>query len=266
MFQTKKKNSLLWKFKSKESELEHFLFASIHLIDNQIENIIQQVLPFVQACDVFAGEINFSEEAIHDVKECLFLSDDFLYSESYQKFITDLQFELFRRYKIDIYSFSHLKPIVFSNFISLLLLHCSPDQNVDRKLFDFAQMHSKELIGLEDFHEHFSILNSISETEQFAMVSKSFSNLKQLRMSMNISLKKYKNQEINYLYKFGKKMLGKHKSIMLYQRNTRMVETLLNYCDTKSVFATCGAAHFDGKYGILAQLKRKGFECKPVHI
>ena len=165
MFQTKKKNSLLWKFKSKESELEHFLFASIHLIDNQIENIIQQVLPFVKACDVFAGEINFNEEAIHDVKECLFLSDDFLNSESYQKFITDLQFELFRRYKIDIHSFSHLKPIVFSNFISLLLLHCSPEQNVDRKLFDFAQMHSKELIGLEDFHEHFSILNSISETE-----------------------------------------------------------------------------------------------------
>lgn len=78
---------------------------------------------------------------------------------------------------------------MFSNFISLLLLHCSPEQNVDRKLFDFAQMHSKELIGLEDFHEHFSILNSISETEQFAMVSKSFSNLKQLRMSMKISLK-----------------------------------------------------------------------------
>ena len=106
MFQTKKKNSLLWKFKSKESELEHFLFASIHLIDNQIENIIQQVLPFVKACDVFAGEINFNEEAIHDVKECLFLSDDFLNSESYQKFITDLQFELFRRYKIDIYTYS----------------------------------------------------------------------------------------------------------------------------------------------------------------
>lgn len=260
----KKNKSLLWEFTKAQNEPSNFLFASIHLLDDELIEIKSKVLTYINQCDSFAAEINFDEEFNHELGKYLLISEEAKHNEEIIDFLKNLQERILKYYQIDITPFLEFKPFLLLNLIGLLVLNYSPDKSLDRDLFVHAKLNNKSIFGLEDFQEHFSLLQQISDFEQYKLLKASCSELKNLKRISSKSIQKYKDQDIHFLYKIGKKMMGKYRRIMLYERNLAMVNSLELNSEHTSVFATCGAAHLDGKYGILALLKKRGYRCRPV--
>jgi len=261
-----KNKSLLWEFAKAPNEPPNFLFASIHLLDDELIEIKSKVLDYINQCDSFAAEIDFDEEFNHELGKYLLLTEEAKRNEEIIEFLNILQEKILKYYQIDINPYLEFKPFLLLNIIGILVLNYSPDKSLDRDLFIYAKLNKKAIFGLEDFKEHFSLLQHISDLDQFKLLKASCFEIKNLKRISQKSIQKYKEQDIHYLYMIGKRMMGKYRRIMLYERNLAMVNSIEFYCKNSSVFATCGAAHLDGKYGVLALLKRRGYRCKPVQF
>ena len=169
----KKNKSLLWEFAKAPNEPPNFLFASIHLLDDELIEIKSKVLDYINQCDSFAAEIDFDEEFNHELGKY------------------NLQEKILKYYQIDINPYLEFKPFLLLNIIGILVLNYSPDKSLDRDLFIYAKLNKKAIFGLEDFKEHFSLLQHISDLDQFKLLKASCFEIKNLKRISQKSIQKY---------------------------------------------------------------------------
>ena len=215
----KKNKSLLWEFAKAPNEPPNFLFASIHLLDDELIEIKSKVLDYINQCDSFAAEIDFDEEFNHELGKYLLLTEEAKRNEEIIEFLNNLQEKILKYYQIDINPYLEFKPFLLLNIIGILVLN------------------KKAIFGLEDFKEHFSLLQHISDLDQFKLLKASCFEIKNLKRISQKSIQKYKEQDIHYLYMIGKRMMGKYRRIMLYERNLAMVNSLEFYCSLYNILA-----------------------------
>lgn len=261
------KTSILWQFNRPDSNVKNYLLASIHLMDADIELLFDKLKVYVDSCNSFATEIDFSYEMHYDAHQFIICSDPaYLESESHRISLMQLQQNLLRYHSIDISQLLMMKPIILMSMISLLILKLDPSLSLDRKLFDHASEHNKFIFGLEDFQQHFNLLNKISECDQFSLIKKSLTNLNKFKKDTKSALQKYKAQHLSALYQLSKKSLGSYKRVMLYDRNKIMMDSIIKNETHGSMMIACGAAHLMGKSGILALLKQNKYRLQAINL
>lgn len=76
----------------------------------------------------------------------------------------------------------------------------------------------------------------------------------------------YKNGQITKLYKASKKSMGELRGLMIYERNEKMTQVLIDLMNEGSTFCSVGAAHLGGGKGMLRLLKNNGYKVKPINF
>jgi uncharacterized protein YbaP (TraB family) len=257
-------SGLLWQLKFNESKTS-YLFGTIHLNSSLFLEHQQMFSSLLDQCSVFAAEVNLDQMGQHEMNNYFKLPENSDWSGKLKpnqwnkmKRICDLRFQLNLDYFMNVY------PLVLVNQLSLQLIGMNVEKSLDQSLWELATSKNIQCVGLEDFDQHFSMISLIHINDQLKMLKDLLKNIDQSRRKYLKMLKDYHAEDLRTIYQSSKKMLGKYRRMMLYERNVIMFDKILTIAQADSSFITCGAGHLYGEYGILRLLKKHGVQLKHV--
>ncbi len=245
-----------------------YLFGTMHVKDYRVHYFTDQIFPIIESCDGLATEFHLEEFTGVSLRGYDRLPNgssltDYISPKKYEKMLGSIR----KAFGIDIDSMNTLLPIFLVNAISESVLINSEGMALDTILWQFASTLDKSLFGLETVEDQFRILSSIPldyQLRSLLEVSKNVASFKSKILKM-VSL--YENQDIRKLYTYSKKSLGKQKRLMLYDRNEKMLQRIIELkAIVPSVFCAVGAAHLAGEFGLLRLLKQAGYTVKAIKL
>jgi len=219
----------------------------------------------IDECAAFAAEIDLDLASSFDPEQLFKMREngslhDFFSATQLQK----IRNVLIKAFEVDIEKFINHVPLFTVNAISEKLMSKGNPLPLDLSLWMYAKTKQKYCFGIEDFEAHYEVLHSIPyavQAKQLHKLSKNVSSVRKEVAKLNLL---YSKADIKNIYKKAKQSLGSMRDIMLYERNDIMSRHIMDFKNQGKLFCAVGAAHLYGKNGILAQLKRSGYQVKPI--
>ena len=263
---SKKNHSLLWKITAPKNGQVSYLFGTIHVWEERIRPIFEEIKPYLLSCELFAAESHL--EDIQEMStESFFLPDnqklsDFYPTKKYEKLTKQVK----KITHSPISNFEHLTPFVLVGTISNILLEKGHSGSLDEHLWDFAKANEKEMFGIESAKEQYEYYQKMPFDDQAKQLIQIAKNTKKYRQNLNQMLERYLKQDIIQLYKNSKKGTKSFRQMMIYERNSIMSDRISNFAKQNTIFVAIGAGHLSGQKGVLNLLKQNGFSVNPIKI
>lgn len=260
--------SLLYSISRPNSDSTSYIFGTIHLPIRVIELDMFFVQKLIESCDAFGLEVSDDHESKMIQQKHIMLPAGITLDSLIPKKRWDKYRSIFMKsFGLDLDQFSQYRPMIIYLIVFENIVNDGSERILDIELLRYAEGLNKRITSLEDPEEHFALLDKISIDQQLKMLKKVASSPEKVRAELAKSIQYYNHRDSVKIYKQGKRSTGKNRRIMLYERNQKMAESIYHtILSGKSVFATFGAAHLEGKFGIKAHLIRKGFAIKPVKM
>jgi uncharacterized protein YbaP (TraB family) len=256
---------LFWKAESPISK-PIYLFGTIHTDDNRVTNFSPAVKEALQASDVFMMETLAPNDP------SVFLMQD----TNLQNVLTEK--ELDQLYALSEFHVMHRDAAVRMKPWLLAVVFDSPKPLTpfaqDNLLMTQAEDYGKTVIGIEDTQEHFGVMDSFSLDEQVMMlraVLKRSDAAKQRDFERLISA--YLAGDSEKIAALDDSITGgmlppqlwaRMKTKILDDRNKVMAERVIDEAKQKSVFVAVGASHLAGEGGLIASLKKAGYQLQAI--
>ena len=220
----------------------------------------------LEECEAFAAEINLADEHIQSLPISKIYSGQFSLKEK----LGHKRFEKYERilkkaFQVDLRNFNRFPPLIITQVVSESVMRSVGIISVDNYLWQMAGLGGLERGGVESYQEQYEIMMRIPIELQVSGLKSIAGNVNKFRKEVLSSIDLYYRQDIRRLYLKSKKQLGGLRKLLLYSRNQKMTQRIDQMCTSQSNFVVVGAAHLDGKYGILRLLKQNGLKVEPVH-
>ena len=139
------------------------------------------------------------------------------------------------------------------------------DTYLDMFIYRAGAKYGKSIVALEDMEEATALVGRASRN---AMKQKPDEWLQKKMQQQDLTFlmqNAYRERNINLLDSIDRAMYTDYYlQHMLYLRNENMAEKLNSVMQKGKVFAGIGAAHLPGKRGVIALLRQKGYQVKPL--
>lgn len=257
---------LFWKVESPSGKVS-YLFGTMHTDDNRVTNFSPIVDDAIKSIDTF-------------MMETLAPNDPGVFMRpegSLQDILTEEElntvYELAEFHVMHREAAMHMKPWL------LAVVFDSPKPLTpfaqDNLLMTKSEELGKEVIGIEDTHEHFGVMDGFSLEEQTTMlkaVLKRTPNQKERDFELLVNA--YLAGDGDKVAALDEKITGgtlppalwaKMRSKLLDDRNVVMAQRIAEEAQNKAVFAAVGASHLAGAGGLVARLKEAGFSLSPIN-
>lgn len=260
-----RKKSMLWKAYRQNEDKNHYILGTMHSASAEAYTFAEIACKYIELCDVYSGEMDLNAAGQTDMLSYMYLPDNL----SLNDYISEKKFEKYRRmiqkaFKIDLNNYRRFLPFYISTILSGQSLGQDMVQPLDYYLWQYAQDAGRDMRGLESPEDQLQILSQIPMDYQLHSLKSQIGNVRRYNQSNKMMSKRYAAGQLDNLYKSAKKDMGEIRQIMIYDRNQRMTDTIKQYFQEKSCFISVGAAHLAGDKGILAGLKRSGYQLKMV--
>lgn len=254
----------MWEIK--QNNQPSYLFGTMHVKDNRAFGGIQSIQECILSCDAFAAEFDLQEADPNRLMEVTVLPagqslEQLLNPKVYQKLVHIVQRETGQSLGI----FNYRSPLLLFNLISAAQFQTDNNLALDDALYQFAQNQGKQVLGLETFQAQLDVFGKIDLKDQTRALKKVATNFAQFRKALKRSSELYIKGDIQQLLKKTKRSIGSMRRILLYDRNITMANSFERIEKEQSLFAAVGAGHLAGDKGVLALLKRKGYQVRPVY-
>ncbi len=258
-------HGLLWQLSYLKTK--SYLFGTIHLNSPLIASHQTVFDDLLNQCSVFAAEVDLDRIDISQMNNYFHLPPQ----NEWKSFLKANQWlkinEICKnQFGFDLDNYSHIYPMIVLNQLSLQLIDRGIEKSLDQSLWEMAIEKQLQTIGLENFEEHFKLIGKIELKDQIKMLRQFLTNVNRSRKLYLKMLADYHNQDIRAIYKTSRKMLGKYRQLMLFDRNEIMTKRIVGMLSQHNAFITCGAGHLYGKSGILNLLKKQGVKLKLVAL
>jgi hypothetical protein len=283
----KKKNSLVWQIlpsKKQENGLDtvrrtplgegdnfspndepqpSFLIGTMHVRDEQAFQFESLFKEKIDACSVFAAELNLTE-AKQGKQQPLFLPpeqslDQILPNKTFLKMDKTVR----RITGQSLMAFSHLKPIVLTNLILESILHQDRVISLDENLWAYATEKGKILRGIETYGEQIEIMEKMDLEGQIKNLKSTLKDISKTRRQIKHISCLYAQADIHALYKSVHKTAQGNRRLLLFDRNHVMAQRIAALASETTVCIAIGAGHLAGEKGVLKRLKDLGCHLSP---
>ncbi|WP_027003543.1 TraB/GumN family protein [Hugenholtzia roseola] len=273
---------LLWEITGKGLTKPSYLYGTMHVSDARAYTHIEKISPYLNTCEVLAGEMDLDIDpnaSAAAMMPKMFIKGDttlkaLLDSAQYQEVKTALQAKM----PMMVAMMDKIQPIFLVVFLSdaanakkTASADSSSRPPLDLYLQRKAKEEGKEVIGLETLGEQLDAFTSISLQEQAKLLVESVEGLKNAQENggkdptIEKMLDWYAEENLDELQKIATQSssLQLNENLLL-KRNYLMAERIAPKIAEKTHFIAIGAAHLGGEEGVIALLKKEGFEVKPI--
>jgi uncharacterized protein YbaP (TraB family) len=144
---------------------------------------------------------------------------------------------------------------------------------LDLYLYKAATAAGKEVAGLESIEEQLAVFESLTLSEQVALLRETLAARAELPQVFERLILAYLARDLVALLRLGDEYLAggdaalaeRFKTAALAVRNERMVERMGPYLDAGGCFVAVGALHLPGEGGILERLSASGRALRRIY-
>ncbi len=255
--------SILWSISS-AGDTRSMVLGTMHVQSRSAFVHIDRIKKYLGLADVYFGETD-----IGDLRTMAL--DDFGHSLGKSSFrsISPKRIEKWERiarkaFGLDIRPYLSMHPMFLINALGQRVLSKDYSHALDSYLWSYAEAIGLECLGLEKVEEQQAYFEQLDVDWLLNSLKEIFSNVSKFRKSTKVLAQCYAAQEVRKLYQISKKQLGPMRHILIYERNEKMVQKLLEYLPKKNLFVAVGAGHLPGERGILRKLKHAGYRVEPA--
>ena len=264
--------SLLWEINGNGLKTPSYLFGTYHL---KGKSFIDS-LPIVQAkfnkCKAVAGEFVFDQNTSSKLAFAMASPLNTL-----DKVFSATEFEQISDYlkdslHLDIYQFNELKPAA----LQVLILQSLAPKTVSSKnppLDNYFQQEGRKrgdkIIGLETIDDQINLFfnQPISDQKRHLLQTiKRKDHLKKYIYRIYNLYQKYDLEEFNREMAIGDDYTQAEIDKLLKNRNIKWIKEMPEIMQKQATFIAVGAAHLVGDYGLINQLRLKGYIVKAIKI
>lgn len=256
---------LFWKAESPNAKTI-YLFGTIHTDDNRVTSFSPAVVDALRSVDAFMMETQAPKD-----NSVLMMQNG-----SLDSMLTDMELEKFYQL-VEFHVMHRQEAIRMKPWLLAAIFDSSTPLTPfaqDNLLMTQAEGFGKEVIGIETAAEHFSVMDSLSQTEQLTMLRTVLKRSQQVKQrDFERLVHAYLQGDAEKLTALNSKITGgmlppalwaKMRKKLLDERNAVMAERVLQQANHKTLFVAVGASHLSGKTGLIASLRLAGYQLSVV--
>ncbi len=260
--------SLLWKIKGKNVTTPSYLYGTIHLIcpsdfvlSDTLKGCLKQTEQLTLEIDMDDPGLMMAmakSMAMRGGKQLKNLLDSTDYARLNRYFKDSVG--------LNMMPFERAKPFMLMSILFNRVLACQP-QSYELSLMSLAKKQNSEVVGLETVEEQMAVFDSIPYTDQAKMLITLMDSLPQARREFGKMVEVYKRRDIEGLYALTLESefdMENHQEVLLTDRNKRWIPIIEKQVAEKPTFIAVGAAHLGGEQGVIALLRKAGYQVLPV--
>ncbi|WP_229206828.1 TraB/GumN family protein [Dyadobacter crusticola] len=261
-------NALLWEITKPGQPKPSYLFGTIHLICPADFTLSDSLKSALSKTKQVALEMDMDDPGMMmSMMKSMNMRD----GNELKKLVSESEYaKLDQFYKdsvgVGIAMFERAKPFVLMGPLFNAVLNCQP-QSYEMSLVELAKKQQSEVIGIETLDEQMAIFDSIPYKDQVKMILAMIDDLPKARKEFRDLVALYKTQNIDELYKLTLKSefgLDGNEEIMLFDRNRKWIPRIEKIVSENPTFIAVGAAHLGGERGVIALLRKQGYEVRAV--
>ncbi|MGF7082424.1 TraB/GumN family protein [Mucilaginibacter sp. UYCu711] len=273
--QTKKYNSLLWEVTGNGLKAPSYLFGTYHFASKKLVDSLSDIKKYFNACKMVAGEAIMDSTAMGNVFTAMTLPDD----TTLDKLYTPEEYKIVSDYvtgvsPMTMEMLTHFKPAA----VQLMLLGFTMPKtfsDTNPAIDVYFQQEGKRLgdkvMGFETLKEQGDMIFGTPMNEQKKNLLESIRKKDEAKKDGEKLYALYLKQDLDGIDKMINDALVKEKKPelsdkMLKDRNLRWIIKIPAIISEQQTFIAVGAAHLVGQYGLINQLRLKGYTVKAVKI
>jgi hypothetical protein len=265
-------NSLLWEVSGKGLKSSSYLFGTNHLVGKNFADSLKGIGEKFNMCKAVAGEFIIDTAALRKPN-----SDMLSIYYPLSKIFSPVEFASVDK---SLKQVSHFKLIDFDSvkpmFIELLIINSiapktiSPvNPELDIYFQDEGKKHGYKVMGLETFEFQSNLIFNTSIDVQKKNLLSLSENIDSARKNLILLTKLYKEQDLKGIDKLMFRLEEydpEESDKMLKDRNLKWTDKIPKIINKQPTFIYVGVAHLIREYGLINQLRLKGYTVKPVKI
>lgn len=270
---TAAENSLLWEISGNGLTQPSYLFGTIHIIAAEDFVLTDSTLAAFKRCKEVAFEIDMDEmdnlAALLPLLMKAFMRNgttlrDLLSTEDYH-----LVKSRFSEMGLPIFMLERVKPMFLSSLMTGQGSDSSEMANTksyEIELLQLARDAEKPVHGLETAAYQMSMFDSIPYKAQAEMLVETLKAGPSENDEMDQLVALYKAQDLVELQKMmeSDSGIGEYQHLLLDQRNANWIPVMSRMMKESPVFFAVGAGHLGGEQGVIALLRRQGYQLRAV--
>ena len=267
-------NSLLWQISGNGLKAPSYLFGTYHLAGKNLVDSLTEIKSRFNTCKTVVGELIMDSTMVTKLVPYMMAPDsttlDKVFShDEYQQVAKCIKDML----HVDVKVFNQFKPSAVATMLSAL---ASPNTTnasnpaIDMYFQQEGKRRNEKVIGLETVEQQAEILlgspMDIQKKQLLAIVKKK-DTMKKSALEM---YQMYLHQDLDGLKKLLEKddddSMPDQKDKLLKDRNLNWITQLPAIMQQQPTFIAVGAGHLVGDYGLIKQLRLKGYKVTAVKI
>lgn len=268
--QTKSHKSLLWEINGNGLTAPSYLFGTYHLAGKNFIDSLSSVKTYFNSCKTVAGELLIDSTTATKLSAYMLFKD----STTLDKIFTADEYKMIGDYvkkvtKIDLADLNNVKPATVSTLLSAYTAPktvTATNPAMDKYFQEEAKRRNYKIIGLESVEDQAELLFNAPIAEQKKDLLKAIQKKDIIKVEKLYSL--YRKQDLDGIEKLldAEDDSPEVTDRMLKNRNLKWIAELPAILKEQPTFIAVGAAHLVGQYGLINQLRLKGYSVKPVKI
>lgn len=272
---TAEENSLLWEISGNGLETPSYLFGTIHMIGKKDFFLTDAMKATFAKTQRVAFEIDMEEMSDFSTIMPLMMKTFMANGTTLRDLISEEEYTMvknhFQEIGLPMMLLDRIKPMFLSAMTSgdMFSTENTPDAMVsyEMELMKMAQEQEKEIDGLETAEFQMSMFDSIPYDAQAKMLVESIKSNQSGDDQFEEMVEMYKNQDIYRMQSMLKdedQGIADYEDLLLAGRNRNWIPIMAEMMVQRPTFFAVGAGHLGGKAGVIALLRQKGYEVKPV--
>lgn len=262
-------NSLLWEISGNGLAKPSYLFGTYHFIGKNVIDSLHVVKRDFDQCKIVVGEFLPDSIAINKLASAMVFRNnslDLIFTANEYKLIGDYYKEITT---MNIQSSRLFKPaaleIELSYFTPRNITSANPA--LDYYFLEEGKRRGKRVLGIETAEDRIDLLLNAPIAEQKNHLLNLVRKKDRRQQLIDTIYELYRRQD---LYNIGKKLISDagyspvRMDKMIKVRNLKWAQRLPSIMNQQSAFIALGAEYMVGEYGLINQLRLKGYTVKPV--
>ena len=259
---------LLWKI-SKKGIPSSYVFGTIHVADEAIDSILDDVTGKLARATTFAMEVVPNAEELMTGASLMYFADGQKLSDLLSAALFNKIVKLLSSYHLSLEAVTLLKP-----WAAFVTMSYPPEfgKVMDMQLLEIARQHGVKVAGLESLREQLDIFNTLRLDKQVKLLSDTACHYDIVEADFEKMKALYSARDLAGLYNYSKRYSLSDDAVynelvrkLLINRNHTMARRMRPILESGNAFIAIGAMHLPGEEGVLALLAKNNYEISPVY-